>query len=79
MPILQTDVEISEDRRLRIDMGLPEALPVGAAHLEIKITHIAQKSLSNPRFIMDFYGCFKDLYAFNAEGIDVQRGLRDEW
>jgi hypothetical protein len=60
-------------------MGLPEDLPVGQAHVEIKITHIAQKSSSNPKSIMDFYGCFKGSCAFGAEGIDIQQGLRDEW
>jgi hypothetical protein len=79
MPTLQTDVEISDDRRLRIDMGLPDDLPVGQAHVEIKITHVPQKSLSNSKSIMDFYGCFNDQHAFSAEGVEVQQGLRDEW
>jgi hypothetical protein len=39
----------------------------------------AQESLSNPKSIMDFYGCFKGLHAFDSEGIDVQKTLRDEW
>jgi hypothetical protein len=79
MPTLRTNIEISEDRRLRIDMGLPEDHPIGQAHVEIRITHIPQKSLSNPKSIMDFYGCFEGQYAFNAEGVEVQQGLRDEW
>jgi hypothetical protein len=79
MPTLRADVEISEDRRLRLDMGLPKDLPVGRAHLEIKITHVTQKSLPKQKSIMDFYGCFKGLHSFDAEGIDVQKELRDEW
>jgi hypothetical protein len=66
VPTLRTDVEISDERRLRIDMRLPEDFPVGQAHVEIKITHIAQKPPSNPKSIMDFYGCFKGSCAFNS-------------
>jgi hypothetical protein len=79
MPILQAEVEISEDRRLKIDLGLPEYLPAGRARVEIKIIPVSRKTISNPKSIMDFYGCFKGLNAFGAEGTDLQQKLRDEW
>ena len=79
MPTMQTNLEITENRRLRIDMELPEHMPVGRAHIEIKITPFPQKTTETPKSIMDFYGCFKGLNAFGGEGTDVQRKMRDEW
>ena len=79
MSTMQTDVEITENRRLRIDMELPEHIPVGLAHVEISITPFSQKTTENPKSIMDFYGRFKGLNAFEGDGTEVQRRLRDEW
>ena len=79
MPTMQTNVEITENRRLRIDMELPEHTPIGRAHVEIKITPSSTKTSEPPKSIMDFYGCFKGLNAFGGEGTEVQRRLRDEW
>ena len=79
MPTMQTSVEITENRRLRLDMELPDHMPVGRAHIEINITPSPQKTTENPKSIMSFYGCFKDLGAFEGEGTEVQRKLRDEW
>ena len=79
MQTMQTNVEVTESHRLRIDMELPEHMPVGRAYVEIKITPFSQKIAENPKSIMDFYGCFKGLEAFGGEGTEVQRKLRDEW
>jgi len=76
---MQTNVEITENRRLRIDMELPEHMPIGHANVEIKITPSSKKTPESPKSIMDFYGCFKGLNAFGGEGTEVQRRLRDEW
>ena len=79
MQTMQTNVEITESHRLRIDMELPKHVPVGRADVEIKIIPFSQKTAEKPKSIMDFYGCFKGLEAFGGEGPEVQRRLRDEW
>ena len=79
MPTMQTNVEITENRRLQIDMELPKHMPIGRAHVEIEITPCSQKTAESPKSLMDFYGCFKGLNAFGGEGTEVQRKLRDEW
>ena len=79
MQTMQTDVEITESRRLRFDMELSEHIPTGRAHVEIKVTPFSQKEDETPKSIMDFYGRFKGLKAFGGEGTEVQSRLRNEW
>jgi hypothetical protein len=79
MSTLVTDAEITEDRRLRIDMEAPEDLPLGRAMVEIKIIPFVSRTSMAEKSIMDFYGIFKGEKAFGGDGVEVQRGLRDEW
>jgi hypothetical protein len=79
MQTMETEVKITGDRRLRLDMELPDHMPIGLARVEIKIIPFYEKKEEAPKSIMDFYGRFKGMNAFGGNGVEVQRRLRDEW
>ena len=80
MTIIQKQVEITEERRLRLDLELPVDLPVGQAEIQLTITPLENTRLESSRQPFEgLFGCLKDSGIFSDGGVDIQRKMRDEW
>lgn len=80
MTIICKIVEITEDRRLRLDMNLPDSLPTGQAELRLTINPL-RPTPANPvhKPFEGLFGALKDNKSFDGDGTDLQRQWRDEW
>jgi hypothetical protein len=67
------NIEIPQDRRLRLDLDLPDDLPIGRAELRLTIT---PERPGRHLFEGPATGCLKDV---EGDGVDLQRRWRDEW
>ena len=79
MTTLQTSVEVTEERRLRLDIRLPEDLPTGYADVRIHIVPSNEGKDAPSISIMDFFVAFKGENAFGGDSVEIIRGIRDEW
>jgi hypothetical protein len=76
MNTIRQTVHIPADRRLRLDLTLPDDFPVGEAELRVfspqpkERTHKAIKHLA---------GCLADSKTFAGNSLAIQRSMRDEW
>jgi hypothetical protein len=75
MTIIKKTIAIPADRRLRLDLELPDSLPPGKAELTLNITPEQVNSGHDP--FEGFYGCIKS-GAYAGDPVEIQRKLRDE-
>jgi hypothetical protein len=73
MTTITKSIEIPQDRRLRLNLDLPDDLPIGRAELQLTIT---PEKPDRPRFER-LAGGLKNVY--DGDGVDLQRQWRDEW
>lgn len=80
MTTIQKTINIPADHRVRLDLTLPDSLPVGKAEIRLIITPAAE-SIPNPRkkSFADLFGCLKDSGVFEGDSVEIQREMRDEW
>jgi hypothetical protein len=76
MTIIKKTIEIPADRRLKLDLELPDSLPPGKAELSLDIT---PEPKPNGKAIMSHFGCLKGTTAFGEDSVEFQRKIRDEW
>jgi hypothetical protein len=77
MTTIEKTIEIPQDRRLQLDLELPNDLPIGKANLQLTITPTVtpKQAWENLREIS---GCLKDDPAFQGDSVEIQRKMRDE-
>ena len=80
MAIIRKTIEITEDRRLRLDLCLPEGLPTGQAELLLTINPLRPaQPISAGKPFEGLLGALKNSKSFDGDGVDLQRQWRDEW
>ncbi len=80
MTTITKSIEIPEDRRLSLNLDLPENLPAGPAELCLIINPAAHEAASPPRKpFAGLFGILKNKAAYDGDGVDLQRQWRDEW
>lgn len=73
MTTITKSIEIPQDRRLRLNLDLPDDLPIGRAELRLTIT---PEKPGQPR-VKGLAGSLTDVY--DGDGLALQRQWRDEW
>jgi hypothetical protein len=77
MAVINKSIEIPADRRLRLELALPEDLPPGRAELRLTINPIQGTGGSVP--FKSLFGCLKDRDVFKGDSMELQRAMRNEW
>ncbi|MDR1920234.1 MAG: hypothetical protein LBS31_00590 [Candidatus Adiutrix sp.] len=78
MTTLQKNIEISEDRRLRLDLTLPEGFPTGQAKVLVFISPDVETE--PPASLPELAGSLKDSPNFAGDPMEIQRKIRsDVW
>jgi hypothetical protein len=77
MTTIEKKVEIPENRRLYLELELPENVPAGEANIQVIISSNQNKCLTL-RDLNKFKGLLKDSPVFKGDGVDIQRKMRDE-
>ena len=77
MNTIQQTVTIPSNRRLQLDLPLPDNIPVGPAEMLLVLSP-AQEDRP-PKSILDFVGCFADSATFAGDPVALQKAMRDEW
>lgn len=78
MTTITKSIEITENRRLRLDLDLPEGLPTGQAELRLTISPV-RPAVSNGKPFEGLFGALKNKEVYDGDGVDLQRRWRDEW
>ncbi|WP_461248468.1 hypothetical protein [Treponema sp. R6D11] len=79
MTIEQT-VEIPANRRLTLDLSLPETLPWGEAKVKLSIKPFGKRRKKT--FIESLgplCGCLKTSTVFEGNPVEIQKQMRAEW
>ena len=77
MNTIQQAVTIPADRRLQLDVSLPDSFPAGEAEMLIVLTP-APKTVSR-KSLRHLAGCLAHSAAFAADPVEMQKAVRDEW
>jgi len=77
MHTIQQVVTIPADRRLRIDLSLPDTIPPGVSEILIVFSPAHQKNDRKP--LRHFAGSLAASATFAGDPVALQRTLRDEW
>ncbi len=77
MTTIHKTIEVPADRRLNLNLELPDDLPPGQA--ELHVTIFPSSGESKPAALADFAGCLKDDSSFAGDALEIQRAMRDEW
>jgi hypothetical protein len=76
MNTIQQTVHISADRRLRLDLTLPDNFPVGEAELRVFSPQSKGKTYEA---IKHLAGCLAGSKTLAENSLAIQRSMRDEW
>jgi len=77
MNTFQTIVVIPSNRRLQLDLHLPDSVPVGQAEMLVVLSPVQEnKALKSIRHLA---GCLADSAAFAGDPVAIQKTMRDEW
>ncbi|MDL2317061.1 type II toxin-antitoxin system RelE/ParE family toxin [Desulfovibrio sp. OttesenSCG-928-A18] len=68
---------IPPDRRLRLDLSLPDSIPPGDA--EVVVVLSPSRTVKSKKSLLRFAGCLADSKTFAGDPLAVQKALRDEW
>jgi hypothetical protein len=74
MATIQKTIEIPEDRRLRLDLTLPEDFPAGKAKVRVFISPDAETGPLPP--LSELAGSLKDSPNFSGDPMEIQRKIR---
>ncbi|MDR1488106.1 MAG: hypothetical protein LBT62_09015 [Deltaproteobacteria bacterium] len=76
MTTIEKTIEIPENRRVNLELEVPENIPTGEANIQVKITP-SQKKKATWNDLMKFEGCLKDEPAFQGNSVEIQRKMRN--
>jgi hypothetical protein len=78
MTTIQKSVEIPEDRRVRLDLTLPEGFPAGQAKILIFISPDVETAPAVP--LPELAGSLRNSPNFSGDPMEIQRKIRaDVW
>jgi len=77
MNTIQRLVTIPEDRRLRLDLLLPDTIPPGASEMLLVFSPAHKKNAR--KSLRRFAGSLVDSATFAGDPVALQRAMRDEW
>ena len=76
MNAIQKTVQVQANRRLQLDLTLPDDFPIG----EVKVLVFPLVSEANAyESIKRLAGCLTDSKTFAGNSVALQRAMRDEW
>lgn len=76
MNTTQQAVTILADRRLQLDLTLPDSIPVGEAEMLIVLTPTPK--MASGKSLRHLAGCLAHSTALAADPVEMQRAVRDE-
>ena len=77
MNTIQQTVTIPENRRLQLDLPLPDSIPAGQAEMLVVLSPVRE---DKPRkSIRRFVGCLANSAAFAGDPVALQKAMRNEW
>jgi hypothetical protein len=81
MNTFQQTVTIPENRRLQLDLPLPDSIPAGQAELLVVLSPIppTTEPSKKAKSILPFIGCLANSTTFAGDPVDLQKAMRDEW
>jgi len=78
MTTIQQTIEVPCDHRLRLDLPIPNEIPLGRA--ELRVTIVPCAGIQNGRRpFAGLAGSLKDSPRFCRDGVELQHEMRDEW
>jgi len=77
MNTIQQTVIIPADRRLQLDLTLPDSIPAGQAEMLVVLS--PARPAESKKSLLRFVGCLADSKTFAGDPVAVQKALRDEW
>ena len=77
MNTIQQTVTIPSNRRLQLDLPLPNDIPVGQAEMLVVLSPAREDKLNSS--ILHLAGCLADSTTFAGDPVALQKALRDEW
>lgn len=78
MEAIKQHLNIPASRRVKLDIKLPDEIPVGTAEL-IMIVVSNSESLNGRRDIMKLAGCLRYSKSLRGDPLSIQKGWRNEW
>ncbi len=80
MNTFQQTVIIPENRRLQLDLPLPDSIPAGQAEMVVVLspTNAVQKT-KTAKSALRFVGCLANSATFAGDPVALQKAMRDEW
>ena len=77
MSTIQQTVTIPSNRRLQLDLPLPDSIPVGQAEMLVVLSPVQEeKPLKS---ILHLAGCLADSATFAGDPVALQKAMRNEW
>ncbi len=77
MNTIQQTVTIPADRRLRLDIELPDTIPAGRAEMVVVLSPVQEPVSKKP--LNSLAGSLADSATFAGDPVQLQRAMRDEW
>lgn len=77
MPTITKIIKVPADRRLKLEIDLPEDMPTGNVEMALTLSPASEED--RRRYLLGFAGIFKGHPAFKRGGVAIQRELRAEW
>lgn len=78
METIKKQLNIPPNRRLKLDILLPDEVPVGAAEL-IMIVAPRSAPQKGRHGIMELAGCLRHSRSLRGDPVLIQKGWRNEW
>ena len=78
METIKQQLNIPANRRVKLDIILPDEIPVGAAEMIMVVVSHSRPQTSH-RDIMELAGCLRHSKALRGDPVSIQKGWRDEW
>ena len=78
METIRQQLNIPANRRVKLNIILPDEIPVGAAEM-IMVVASYSRPQNNRRAIMELAGCLRHSKALRGDPVSIQKGWRDEW
>jgi hypothetical protein len=79
MNTIQKFVTIPTDRRLRLDLSLPDTIPPGASEMLLVFSPVRKTRPENALPLSHFAGSLSASATFAGDPVALQRKIRDEW
>jgi hypothetical protein len=77
MNTFQQTVTIPPDRRLQLDLSLPDSIPPGEADVVVVLS--PAQTAKSKKSLLRFAGCLANSNTFASDPVAMQKALRDEW